>query len=179
MIIKSIIQVGNPIIRKRSTKIKSVNSPKIKSIIKDLVDSMRHYNLVGIAAPQIGHNLRIFATEIRTTKTRKIKDLDNLKIFINPVISYYSKNKSSGYEGCGSVAYSSIFGKVPRSTQIKIRATDENGKEIKYTARGLLARVIQHEFDHLNGIIFLDKIVDKKSIMSEEEYIKMIKKNKK
>jgi len=179
MIIKSIIQVGNPIIRKKSTKIKYVNSPKIKNIIQDLVDSMRHNNLVGIAAPQIGHNLRIFVTEIRTTKTRKIKDSSNLKIFINPVIYYYSKNKSSGYEGCGSVAYSSIFGKVPRSTQIKIKAIDENGKEIKCTAKGLLARVIQHEFDHLNGIIFLDKIVDKKSIMSEEEYIKMIKKNKK
>ena len=173
MIIKSVTQVGNPIIRNKSKNVKVVNSPEIKKIIKDLTDSMRHSNLVGMAAPQIGHNLRIFVTEIRTTTLRKTKELDKLRVFINPKIIKISKERALGYEGCGSVALSGIFGKVSRPTQVTIIATDENNHKFEYTAKGLLARVIQHELDHLDGIIFLDKVDDKKSLMSKEEYIKI------
>ena len=172
MIIKSVTQVGNPIIRKKSKKVISVKSPKVKKIIKDLTDSMRNANLVGISAPQIGQNLRIFVTEIRTTTLRKTNELDKLRVFINPKIIMSSKKKISGYEGCGSVAISGIFGKVPRSTQVTVKAFDENNKKFVLTAKGLLARVIQHEFDHLEGIIFLDKVFDKNSLMSREEYLK-------
>lgn len=173
MIIKSVTQVGNPIIRKKSVKVISVNSPEVKKIIKDLTDSMRHSNLVGMAAPQIGYNLQIFVTEIRTTTLRKTKELDKLRIFINPKIINVSKNKISGYEGCGSVALSGIFGKVSRPSQITVIAVDENNQKFEYTAKGLLSRVIQHEIDHLNGIVFIDKVTDKKSLMSKEEYIKI------
>jgi peptide deformylase len=126
-----------------------------------------------MAAPQIGYNLRIFVTEIRVTKLRKTKELDGLRIFINPEITYTSKNMASGYEGCGSVAHSGLFGKVTRPTQVTVCALDENNKEIEYKAKGLIARVIQHEIDHLNGTIFLDKVTDMKSLMSEEEYKKI------
>lgn len=172
MIIKSITQVGNPIIRKKSKNVKLITSPMVKKIIKDLTDSMRNANLVGMAAPQIGYNLRIFVTEIRTTTLRKTKELDKLRVFINPKIIDLSKKKILGYEGCGSVASSGIFGKVSRFTQITVSATDENNKKFEYTAKGLLARVIQHEFDHLEGVVFLDKVFDKKSLKSKEEYIK-------
>ena len=172
MIIKKVTQVGNPIIRNKSTKVTSINSPEVKKIIKDLTDTMRHSNLVGMAAPQIGYNLQIFVTEIRNTTLRKTKELDKLRVFINPKIIDISKNKISGYEGCGSVALSGIFGKVSRPTKITISATDENNNKFECRANGLLARVIQHELDHLNGIVFLDKITDKKSLMSKEEYIK-------
>jgi peptide deformylase len=172
MIIKSVTQVGNPIIRKKSKNVKLIVSPLVKKIIKDLKDSMRDSNLVGMAAPQIGHNLRIFVTEIRNTTLRKTKELDKLRVFINPKIVDVSNKKILGYEGCGSVAFSGIFGKVSRFTQITVIAYDENNKKFQYTAKGLLARVIQHEFDHLEGIVFLDKVIDKKSLMSKEEYIK-------
>ena len=172
MIIKSVTQVGNPIIRNKSKKVINVSSPNIKKIIKDLTDSMRHSNLVGMAAPQIGHNLRIFVTEIRATTLRKTNELDKLRVFINPQIINISQKKVSGYEGCGSVATSGIFGKVSRPEKITIQATDENNNKFEHTAKGLLARVIQHEMDHLDGIVFLDKVSDKKSFMSKEEYIK-------
>lgn len=172
MIIKKVTQVGNPIIRKKSKKVVSINSLEVKKIIKDLIDSMRDSNLVGMAAPQIGYNLQIFVTEIRTTTLRKTKELDKLRIFINPKIINESKNKVSGYEGCGSVALSGIFGKVSRPIQITVSAIDENNNKFEYKAKGLLARVIQHEIDHLNGIVFLDKVTDKKSLMSKEEYTK-------
>lgn len=179
MIIKSVIQVGNPIIRKKSKKVGSVSSPKIKKIVKDLTDSMRYSNLIGMAAPQIGHNLRIFVTEIRPTKFRTKNQLDGLRVLINPKLSNFSKKKTSGYEGCGSVAESGIFGKVPRPTEVTINTTDEKGKKTKFTAKGLLARVIQHEYDHLDGIIFLDKVADTKSLMSASEYRARAKKIKK
>ena len=172
MIMKSVTQVGNPIIRNKSKIVKSTNSPEVKKIIKDLTDSMRKANLVGMAAPQIGHNLRIFVTEIRNTTLRKTKEFDGLRVYINPKIINASKSKISGYEGCGSVASSGIFGKVSRPSQITVSAIDENNNKFEYKAKGLLARVIQHEIDHLDGIVFLDKVVDKKSLMSKKEYIK-------
>jgi peptide deformylase len=172
MIIKSVTQVGNPIIRRKSKVVKLVALPKVKKIIKDLTDTMRHANLVGISAPQIGQNLRIFVTEIRATTLRKINKPDKLRVFINPRIISLSGKKVSGYEGCGSVASAGIFGKVSRSNQVTISAFDEKNNKFVLTAKGLLARVVQHEFDHLEGIVFLDKVSDKKSLMSQEEYLK-------
>lgn len=172
MIIESVTQVGNPIIRKKSKKVSQISSPETKKIVKDLTDSMRNANLVGMSAPQIGYNLRIFVTEIRTTALRKTNESDKLRIFINPLIINVSKKQVQGYEGCGSVASANIFGKLPRYSQVTLEAFDENNKKFILKARGLLARVIQHEIDHLDGIIFLDKVSDKKSLMSREEYIK-------
>lgn len=174
MIIKEIIQLGNPVIRNRSKNVsnKDIKSRKIKIIVKNLVDSMHYYDLVGISAPQINHNLRIFITEIRNTKNRDIKELDNLKIFINPEILFYSKEKISGYEGCGSVSNSNLFGLVKRPKSVIIKAQDVDGEWFQFKAQGLLSRVIQHEYDHLNGIIFIDRVTDIKSYMSGSEYRK-------
>jgi peptide deformylase len=97
MIIKSVTQVGNPIIRKKSKKITTVVSPKIKKIIKDLIDTMRFANLVGISAPQIGYNFRIFVTEIRTTTLRKTNEVDKLRVYINPRIINSSQKQVAGY----------------------------------------------------------------------------------
>jgi len=178
MVIKEIIQIGNPVIRKKSKKIeiKDIKSVKVKTIIKNLVDSMRHYNLIGISAPQINENLRIFVTEIRQTKNRKTKELDQIRVFINPKITYFSKEKSNGYEGCGSVANSNLFGLVNRPKSITIRAQDIEGEWFEFNAKGLLARVIQHEYDHLDGVLFIDKVTNTKSYMSGSEYIKKNKK---
>lgn len=178
MVIKEIIQIGNPVIRRKSRKLtdKEIKSNKIKIIIKNLVDSMKYYNLIGISAPQINHNVRVLVTEIRKTKNRKVKELDSLKVFINLQIIFSSKEKVSGYEGCGSVADANLFGLVNRPRSIKIKAQDINGKWFELKASGLLARVIQHEYDHLYGILFIDKVTDTKSYMSGSEYRKKNKK---
>ncbi|MES2437393.1 MAG: peptide deformylase [Patescibacteria group bacterium] len=176
MIVKHATQVGNPIIRSKAKSVKNITSKETKKIIKDLVDSMHYHALVGMAAPQIGKSLRVFVTEIRQTKNRKPKDLDPIRVFINPEITYYSKKVALGYEGCGSVASSELFGKVPRSESIVIKAYNEKGEPFEFTAQGLLARVIQHEQDHIEGKVFLDRITDTESFMSRNEYRAKFKK---
>ena len=143
----------------------------------DLTDTMRHTNLIGMAAPQIGIGERIFVTEIRKTAIRKdISLIDPLRAFINPKITRFSKKCTDGYEGCGSVASGELFGIVKRPETISVRAYDENGEEFELETSGLLARIIQHEIDHLNGVCFLDKITSSKTLLGRQEYIKMRKK---
>lgn len=178
MIIKTVTQVGDPVIRKKAKRVKDFESKETKQVIKNLIDSMRHHGLVGMAAPQIGEEMQIFVTEIRETihrKTNKVSDIDGLRVFVNPKILSFSEKTVKGWEGCGSVAESGLFGKVERSESIFVEAHDDKGKKFNLEARGLLARVIQHEMDHLNGIVFIDR-VDTKTCMSRNEYLKMQKK---
>lgn len=176
MIIKNIIQAGNPFLRKKAKIVKNINSSKVKKATKDLIDTMRGSDLIGISAPQIGQDFRIFVTELRKTINRDIKDRDNLRIFINPKIIRISKKESMGHEGCGSVGSAQIFGSVKRPNKIIVEALNEKGEKFIINAKGLLARVIQHEFDHINGILFTDKVFDYKKLMSREEYKKLSKK---
>ncbi len=172
MIKRRVTQIGNPVIRKKSKRVGKVSSKSIQKTVRDLVDSMRFHGLVGMAAPQIGLNLRIFVTEIRKTKTRKSKEKDQLRVYINPRFVSFSQDKSVGYEGCGSVALGQLFGPVKRPPRISVTARDEQGKQFTLQAQGLLARAIQHELDHLNGIVYLDRVTDTKKLMSRDEYIK-------
>jgi peptide deformylase len=173
MSIKKTTQIGEKTIRNKSIPVKNVFSREIQQIIKDLVDSMRHDNLVGMAAPQVGKNYRIFVSEIRKTNYRKSIDKnDSLKIFINPKIIFKSKKQIEGYEGCGSVASAQLFGKVKRPESVICTALNEKGEPFEIKASGLLARVIQHEIDHLNGIVFIDK-VDTKTLLDKQSYINL------
>jgi peptide deformylase len=173
MIIRNTTQIGNPIIRRKSKIVKNIKSKPIQKIVKDLIDSMRHHGLVGMAAPQIGHNLRIFVTEIRQTPTRKPKDLDSVRVFINPKIKKFSGKKIAGYEGCDSVGQpAALFGEVLRSESLEVNAVNEKGKSFALKTKGLLARIIQHEYDHLEGLVFLDHISNPKTLMSRSEYFK-------
>lgn len=174
MIIKETTQVGNKVIRERAKEVSSPASKTVRKIVKDLIDSMRHHDLVGMAAPQIGKGLRIFVTEIRKTKLRKgvgIENVDPLRIFINPKILSVSKKESKDWEGCGSVASANLFGIVKRPSSVVVEALDEKGVKFQLKASNLLARVIQHEMDHLNGIVFADR-ADTKTYMSKNEYLK-------
>jgi peptide deformylase len=138
---------------------------------------MRHHNLVGMAAPQIGRSLRIFVTEIRKTTYRKnISDVDAVRVFINPRLVEKSKQQVVGYEGCGSVASALLFGPVKRPRTVTVSAQDAEGRRLQLKATGLLARVIQHENDHLNGIVFLDRVTDTRKLLGREEYIGLPKK---
>lgn len=177
MSIKKTVQIGNKIIRQKAETVRNVSAVEIQKTIKDLVDSMHHDNLVGMAAPQIGKKWRIFVSEIRQTTYRKnIVKPGSLKVFINPKITQQSKKQQNGYEGCGSVASSHLFGSVKRAKSVVCEALDENGKPFKIKASGLLARIIQHETDHLNGTVFIDRISDTRTIMDRETYIASQKK---
>ncbi len=171
MIKREIAQVGNKVIRQKACRVKFPLSKEDKKITKDLVDTMQSGVLVGLSAPQIGVSKQIFVTQPRTTKYRNEK-LSQLKVFINPKITRHSRKKKIGYEGCGSVAESNLFGEVNRSVNIDVEYYSEDGKKHKDAFDGFLARIIQHEIDHLNGIVFVDKLENTKTIMSGSEYKK-------
>lgn len=172
MIIRKVIQVGNPLLNRKTKLVADFKSKETKRVITNLTDSLRHHDLIGMAANQIGEKLRIFVTEVRRTKYRKHKK-EKLRVYINPKIVWASKKQVVIYEGCGSVAYSKLFAPVKRPEKIIIEAFDERGNKFSLKATGLLSRVIQHEYDHLNGIAFTEKISDHRKIMSSEEYRKM------
>ncbi len=179
MAIRKVSEIGSDVIRARSKEVEGITSAKIKKVITDLTDTMRAVNLVGMAARQIGVESRIFVTEIRKTMLRKdISLVDSLKVFINPHITKVSKKLVSGYEGCGSVADGGLFGVVKRPETISVHAFNEHGEEFELETSGLLARIIQHEIDHLNGICFIDKVTDTQTLLGQSEYIKLNKKKK-
>jgi peptide deformylase len=174
MIIKNIVQIGNPILSQQSEPVKDIKSAKTKQVIKNLTDFLRYHQLIGLASSQIGSKDKIFVTEVRKTPYRNPNSIDKLRIYINPQITWMSKKQIIIYEGCGSVAYAKLFGPVKRPEKITIKALDKNGLPFTLKASGLLSRVIQHEYDHLFGIEFTEKITDYRKIMSSEEYQKSL-----
>jgi peptide deformylase len=129
-----------------------------------------------MAAPQIGKKWRIFVSEVRQTTYRKnITKLDSVRVFINPKIIWKSKKQQNGYEGCGSVVSAQLFGLVKRANSVICEALDKNGNPFKIKTSGLLARIIQHELDHLNGIVFIDRISDTRTLLDKQTYINLQK----
>lgn len=163
-----IIQNGNNILREISKEIpiESIPTSKIQKVIKDMNEALdSQYDGVAIAAPQIGVNLRIFIISGKVfdedflyrekksySKTKKRKE--NM-IFINPIIKKMSKDKKLMDEGCLSVR--PIYGKVRRATRASIEAYNEKGQKFTMEGTGLIAHIFQHETDHLDGILFIDK----------------------
>ncbi len=153
-----IISLPNEHLRERSKKV-GIVTPEIKKIIQGMKDatidwenSRKHEVGVALAAIQVDIPLRIVVIR---------NDFDNKQdktfiVCINPEITKYEGTLEQDYEGCLSVP--NVYGKVPRHSKVRIRAQDENGREFRITAEGFLARVFQHEIDHTNGIVFLDRI---------------------
>ena len=164
MSILNIITLENSQLRLKSKKVDHVTLD-IDHFINDMIDTLRSKPGLGLAAPQVGRNLRIIIIESRGSKDEEgntIYEKIPLTLLINPEIIKYSRDKIEMDEGCFSVP--NIFGPVIRPKKIKAIAYDINGKEIQINTGGLLARVIQHEFDHLNGILFTDLILDKSKL---------------
>lgn len=176
MIIENLPQIGNPSLRERSPEVIDISSPETQGIIRDLIETFKASSLVGMAAPQIGINARIFLSEVRATKNRAPEELSELTVYINPVITHLSEEKETAYEGCGSVVHSDLFGPVERSKAVTIEAYDTKGEKFTLTASDLLARIIQHEYDHLDGILFTDKVTDNTLLMDGESYRKQYRK---
>ena len=168
-----ISQIGSEVIRKKAKKVKFPLANEDKKIIKKLIFTMTNGTiLVGLSAPQIGVSKQIFIVQPRKTEFREREDGD-LKVFVNPKIIRYSRKKVNDYEGCGSVANANFFSKVERSENIDIEFYSEDGVKYKEKFNGFIARIIQHEMDHLNGMVFVDRMSETKSIMSGSEYKKM------
>lgn len=175
MAVRDTVQLGDPRLKAENAIVTDVNNPKVKQVIQDLVDTMKVQDLIGMAAPQIGENYKIFITNPRKTQYRADGLDDELRVYINPEIIFESDEKTVVYEGCGSVNKVNEFGPVERPQVVTVSALDQNGKKFQIKADGLLGRVIQHEFDHLNGMEFIDKVKDKSQIVNKEVYVRDFK----
>ena len=174
MAIKEILQIGDPRLKNKNAVLKPADTKLIKKLVADMVDTMGRDKIIGLAAPQIGANYKLFITEPRETPYRSADQSDILRVFINPKIVKFSDRKTTIYEGCGSVA-ANFFGPVIRPAKIVIEAYDMDFKKFRLRCDGMLARVIQHEYDHLSGIEFVEKISDYKKVMNFEFYNKFIR----
>ncbi len=180
-----IIQNGNPTLRKvaKEVPLTSITKDKVQKILKDMQSALHSQDDgVAIAAPQIGASVRIFIVSGRIFDEDFIRETDSVPlhhkglhvqkhrdlVFINPVFKKISKDKKLMSEGCLSVR--PIYGKVRRSTRATVEAYDEHGEKFIRQGSGLLAHIFQHETDHLDGILFIDKAKDLHEATDEEEY---------
>ena len=154
MSVRKVVKYGEESLRQPSKEVHKV-SQKIKNLVEDLLDTMYKENGVGLAAPQIGENVRVFVIDVSTGDEPL-----NPKVFINPKII-----KKSGacisHEGC--LSFPEAFTDVKRYANVMIKALDTNGRSFVMEAKdgSLLARAIQHEFDHLDGILFIDHSINR------------------
>ncbi|MBU1082890.1 peptide deformylase [Patescibacteria group bacterium] len=154
---KRLVLCDNPLLRKSSQPITEFNK-SVALLAKDLLEVMRKNNGVGISAIQIGVAKRMIAYEYKKPKNIK-SNWPNLplKVLINPEIIKVSKKSKIDEEGC--LSFPTLFGEVNRPYSVRVRALDLKGKLQEFDAKDLEARVIQHEIDHLDGILFIDRLV--------------------
>jgi len=146
--IRKIVQKPNKTLFKPSKPVKDFDDPEIQALITDLIDTIKaDENAAGLAAPQIGENKQIF--------TVKDSDSGQVRVFANPDITHRANKKSLHQEACLSVPGKA--GLVERAKKVIVKAYDKDGGKFKITAKGFLAQVIQHEYDHLQGTLFIDK----------------------
>lgn len=176
----TIVQNGDKVLRKiaKEVPVSSITKPKIQNILREMSEALHSQNDgVAIAAPQIGESFRIFIVSgrisdedfIRGTGSTEGKSYKKTRnpdmIFINPVLKKISKDKKLMVEGCLSVR--PLYGKVRRATRATVEAYNEHGKKFVKEGIGLLAHIFQHEIDHLEGILFIDKAKDLQEILNE------------
>lgn len=135
----------DPILRKKCEPVEKIDE-KTKEIAQTMIEIQKTHQGIGLAASQIGILKRIIVVEID----------NNFCVFINPKISKKSKKKEIMEEGC--LSFPGLFLKIKRPQEIEVEAIDLNGNKIKMKVKGLIARVFQHEIDHLNGILFIDRL---------------------
>lgn len=147
------LEKNNPVLRKKSEPVKEITS-EILGLIKKMKETLAAAeNGVGLAAPQVGKNIRLFVVSPELAK-------EDHTIFINPEITQISKAKTSEEEGCLSLP--GDWRELARAEKVTIKALDENGKKFKMRVKGILARLMLHELDHLNGTLFVDYLKKKK-----------------
>jgi len=153
--IREIIKYPNQILRKKCKEVKETTE-EIKNLGRDMVETMIEGQGIGLAAPQVGELKRIIVVHPIKERTADEKTSKKPQVFINPRITKKSKETEIGEEGC--LSFPGLFLKIKRRKAVEIEALNENGEKIQVRAEGLPARIFQHEIDHLDGILFIDKL---------------------
>ena len=160
MSILKVARMGHPVLRRRAREVEKAEllQPAIQQFIDDLIDTMHEYHGVGLAAPQVHHGLRIFVAAISPAEEEPLEPDTDPLVFVNPVITPAGADVYDDWEGCLSIP--DLRGRVPRVRAITVTALDRTGRRMEFPSTDFPARVIQHETDHLDGVLFLDRMRD-------------------
>ena len=172
MPVLEIIQLGHPLLRASAQLVDNIEDQNIQNLIDNLIATVGQANGVGIAAPQVAESYRLFIVASRPNLRYPNAPTMEPTAMINPQILAHSSGVVKGWEGCLSIP--EIRGYVPRYEAIEIEYTDRNGKLQKQELTDFVAKIFQHEYDHLNGIVFLDRLESTRDIITEQEYQKRI-----
>ena len=158
MAIRDVLKMGDPLLLKQAEIIAEFDTPELHSLLQDMLDTMKEHNGAGIAAPQIGISKQVVIFGGSKSPRYPDAELVPFTVLINPVLSPLSEEQEQDWEGCLSVP--GLRGKVPRYIQLRYQGKDQFGNEIDRTVSGFHARVVQHEVDHLLGILYPMRIKD-------------------
>ena len=166
MSILKVARMGHPVLRAKARPLEKseIRTAPMQKLIDDMLDTMREYHGVGLAAPQVHEDIRIF---VGMLEDEPGPDGEAVAL-INPQITPEGTETKEGWEGCLSIP--EIRGMVPRFTDITVKALDRDGKSIELLLKGFPARVAQHETDHLDGVLFFDRMSSMQSLTYLEEY---------
>ncbi len=165
MAVREVLRMGEPVLLQKAAAVEAFNTPELHALIQDLEDTMKHMNGAGIAAPQIGVSQRVVIFGQKETDTAinpRYPDADAVPytVLINPVLTPLGTAMEEGWEGCLSVP--GMRGIVPRFQRLHYAGYDQFGNKIDRLVSGFHARVVQHECDHLDGILYPMRIADLK-----------------
>lgn len=168
MPIREIVRLGHPGLRTPADAVaeEAVGAAGFQALIDDLVETLRASGGVGLAAPQAGEGLQLLVYEV--TSEERDGEVIPLRVLINPMVEPHARELVDDWEGCLSIP--GLRGLVPRYPEVKVQALDRDGQPVSYVAEGFEARIVQHEFDHLNGVVFLDRMRDLRSLAFEAEW---------
>src|SRR5882672_5375528 len=166
MSILKVARMGHPVLRERARPLdkSDIKSAVVQKLIDDMIDTMHEYRGVGLAGPQVHEGLRIFVALLDEDPDAKIE----AAVIINPEITSNGAASEEGWEGCLSIP--DIRGMVPRYTDITVKALDRNGRSIELGLKNFPARVAQHETDHLDCLLFFDRMKSLQSLTFLDEY---------
>jgi peptide deformylase len=168
MAILKVAVLGNPVLRVPAEPVKNIQAPDIQRLIDDMIETMREYRGVGLAAPQVHSSLQIAVIEAEEDRNAREGSSRPLTVLVNPRIVPLTEQMVEGWEGCLSLP--DLHGKVPRYTEINVQAHDRRGRPVHLSVSDFFARAIQHECDHLNGIVFLDRMKSFDTLAYPSEY---------
>jgi peptide deformylase len=172
--ILGIAELGHEVLRIKSDEVDNIKSMEVKKLIDDMIATVNDAQGVGIAAPQVYHSKRIFIIKSSPNSRYPYAPEIGPVAIINPRIITYSEEKVTDWEGCLSIP--GIRALVPRFKSIEAEYYTRDGKYHKQEFTDFVARIFQHELDHLNGIVFLDRIESSKDIVTEKEFQKLVQK---
>lgn len=158
MTVRRVLKMGDPLLYRRAEEVREFNTPELDALLQDMFDTMAAFNGAGLAAPQIGVSQRVAIFEVESNPRYPQAEAVPRTILINPVLEPLGDDMDDGWEGCLSVP--GLRGLVSRHTRLRYTGFDEKGRAIDRTVSDFHARVVQHECDHLDGILYPMRLKD-------------------